>query len=86
MVNSNGTTALVWAAGAGHIEVARLLLEAGADEDMASTFGATALRCAAEEGHVAVARLLLEAGADKRKADNNAWRHSADSGSSIRPR
>ena len=42
----------------------RLLLEAGADKDAATTtYGATALMSAAEEGHLEVVRLLIEAGA-----------------------
>ena len=47
------------------LEVVRLLLEAGADKDAATTtYGATALMSAAEEGHLEVVRLLLEADKD----------------------
>ena len=49
----------------GHLEVVRLLLEAGADKDAATQPGATALMFVAKNGHLEVVRLLLEAGADK---------------------
>eukprot|EP00972_Heterocapsa_arctica_P035152 5175096-Heterocapsa_arctica.AAC.1 len=51
----------------GHLEVARLLCEAGADKDKARPHGATALYAASESGHLEVVRLLCEAGADKDK-------------------
>ena len=46
------------------MEVVRLLLEAGADKDLANTCRNTALRKASDKGHVEVVRLLLEAGAN----------------------
>ena len=58
--------ALLLAADEGHLEVVRLLLEAGADKEAATIDGATtALIVAAGSGHLEVVRLLLEAGADK---------------------
>ena len=61
--------ALLVAAREGHLEIVRLLLEAGADKDAATTTdGATALLLAAFQGHLEVVRLLLEAGADKDSA------------------
>ena len=52
------------AAQEGHVEVVRLLLEAGADCNKARTdTGATPLQVAVEKGHVNVVRLLKEAGA-----------------------
>ncbi|CAK8994200.1 unnamed protein product [Durusdinium trenchii] len=64
---------LVLAASCGHLEVVRLLLEAGADKDAADTDGSTALQFAAGKGHchLKVVRLLLEAGADKDAADTD---------------
>ena len=64
-------TALMIATQEGHLEVARLLCEAGADKDKADQHGATALMQASLLAHVEVARLLCEAGADKDKADQD---------------
>ena len=47
--------------GEGHVEVARLLLEAGAAVNQAPNHGVTPLLIACEKGHVECARLLLEA-------------------------
>ena len=58
-------TALHIAAREGHLEVVRLLLQAGADKDASNGDGLTALHFAARPGHSEVVRLLLEAGADK---------------------
>ncbi|CAE7366960.1 unnamed protein product [Symbiodinium natans] len=60
------------ASGGGHVEVVRLLVEAGADKDVPDVDGCTALSLAAAEvGCIEVVRLLVEAGADKDLADNN---------------
>ena len=48
-----------------------MLLEAGADKNLADNDGSTALMMAAVQGHATVLRLLLEAGADKNLADND---------------
>ena len=48
----------------GNLEIARLLLEAGANKDAHDRKGNTALTLAAENGHVEVTQLLLEAGAN----------------------
>ena len=56
------------AAEQGHLEVVRLLLEAGADKNAAKQYGTTALMLAAHNGHLEVVRVLLEAGADKNAA------------------
>ena len=55
-----GRTALMFAAAAGDIEMARLLLENGAPINHQTDIGTTALMYAAAEGHVEIARLLLE--------------------------
>ena len=68
-------TALMRAFGHGHAEIARLLLEAGADKDLADNSGETALMLSSVLGHAEIARLLLEAGAGKDLANNGA-RHS----------
>jgi ankyrin repeat protein len=49
----------------GHLEVARCLLDHGADKEKASKDGNTPLHDACREGHLDVARLLLDCGVDK---------------------
>ena len=59
-MNTFGATALMMACYHGHAEVARLLLEAGVDKDMANSRGTTALTLAARRGHMRITRLLSE--------------------------
>lgn len=59
-----GQTALMWAAAAGRLDVARLLINAGADVNVVDVEGATALMFASSNGHRTFAELLLERGAD----------------------
>jgi ankyrin repeat protein len=56
------TSALCAAAGDGRLEVARLLLDAGADPSLADSTGTTPLMNAAGDGHLEVLRLLLARG------------------------
>ena len=63
--DANSYSALMCAAYGGHEAVARLLLEASADNNMADNDGWTALLSASYGGHLGVARLLLASGADK---------------------
>jgi len=63
-----GRTALYFACENGHLEVARLLLDHGADTQQATKSGSTPLHSACEQGHEEVARLLLDRGANKEKA------------------
>jgi ankyrin repeat protein len=61
-------TALAMAAGRGHLEVVRLLLDRGADPDRRETFFRTsAFDQALENEHLEIARLLLERGVDQRE-------------------
>ena len=55
----------------GYADSAKLLLEAGADKDIADDEGMTPLHYAAFKGHFDCLRLLLEAGADKDRADED---------------
>lgn len=57
-------TALMWASEQGSLEIARLLLDEGADVDAVQTNGDTALILACHKGHLAVVRLLIENYAD----------------------
>ncbi|WP_419860357.1 ankyrin repeat domain-containing protein [Candidatus Palauibacter sp.] len=62
----DGMTALHWAARAANTDLARLLLEAGAEVDAATRIGAyTPLHLASEVGGSEVVGLLLEAGAEQ---------------------
>jgi len=64
LLKQSGRTPLHLAASRGHLDVARLLVESGADVDARSEFGYTPLHVAAMEGYLDVARLLVESGAD----------------------
>ena len=59
-----GTTALMYAAAASDLEMARLLLENGAPVNAQTDVGTTALMFAAAFGHVEMARFLVENDAD----------------------
>ena len=51
-------TVLMAASDHGHVEVVRILLEAGADENLVDIDGFTALILASEQGHGEVVRML----------------------------
>ena len=55
----NGWTAHMWASMEGHLAVARLLLQHGADVAQATNNGTTALALAEEYQHRAVQLLLI---------------------------
>ena len=61
---TDGTTALHWAAYRGQVETARLLLGAGADVEAANRYGVTPLALAAGRGSADIVEALLDAGAD----------------------
>ena len=64
-------SAVRMAAGNNRKSVAQMLLEAGADKDLANDDGFTAVFIAFEHGHLEVVRLLLESGADRDLARND---------------
>jgi ankyrin repeat protein len=61
---SDGTTALHWAAYHEDAESAALLIKAGANVNAANRYGVPPLALACTNGNAAVVKLLLEAGAD----------------------
>jgi len=68
--DKNGNTPLHLAAEHGFLDVARLLLEHGADVNAIGKSGWTPLHVAAVNGRMAIVRLLLEHGADVDVIDN----------------
>jgi len=58
--NEYGDTPLHYAAEHGHLDVALLLIERGADVNSRNNEGKTPLDVAREEGHVEVARVIEE--------------------------
>jgi hypothetical protein len=75
----NGSTPLHYAAANGHIEIARLLLQNGADVDVKNNNGYTPLHWAAEQDNVDILHFLVENGADLEAQSNSGRRalHSA---------
>ena len=53
-------TALHWAAESGHTDVVKLLLEAGADKDVATRYGRAALHFAADESHAVSSSVVVK--------------------------
>jgi len=67
--DSEGVTALIWAAYYGNTDVVRVLIEKGADINVSNSRKQTALHLAADKGHTNIARLLVEKGADVNAKD-----------------
>jgi len=64
-----GMTALLLASRDGHLDAATLLVEVGADVNLADPNGLTPLLMALTNGQIGVAKFLLEHGADRTRAD-----------------
>lgn len=62
--DEKGLTGLMWAAGYGQLNSARLLLKAGANKNYRGPEGQTPLHLAAAYGHHDLVKLLLNHGAD----------------------
>ncbi len=62
VTDSEGYTALIWAASEGHSELVRYLIEKNADVNIENMFGGTALYWAAINEHTIVAQQLLRTG------------------------
>ena len=68
--DSDGCTALWYAADKGYLAIVRCLVEQGADKEKANKHGQTPLHIASWQGHLKVVRYLLEQGANSDKATN----------------
>ena len=70
VTDKKGDTALIKAIREGHTEkIVSMLLESGANPNIAGEYGLTALMYAAGRGHTEIVRMLLEAGADPKITD-----------------
>ena len=58
--DSEGRTALMWAAERGHYDVAKAMIEHKVDVQAQDAHGATALHLAAYAGHAALCQLLIQ--------------------------
>lgn len=68
--HQSGFTPLHIACVYGHFELARLLIEAGAEIESKTKYGYTALHLAAQYGHKLIIELLLERGANPNALTN----------------
>lgn len=67
-VEVDGTTAMHWAAHRDTVDMARLLIAAGAEVNVKNRYGVAPLSLAAVNGNVEMVRLILQAGADPNTA------------------
>ncbi len=69
VTGDRGDTALIAAAGGGHIDIVKTLLAAGADVKKLNIEGRSALMAAALRGDEAIIKILLDSGADVKVKD-----------------
>lgn len=69
-INTNGLTSLIAACQTGKLWIVQLLLQHGADPNVANRLGVTPLRQAIIEGHAEIVQLLLEMGSDPNAPDS----------------
>ena len=70
-VGVKGTTALMFAAIAGHSQIVKALLDGGANPNQANTDGHTALIAAVVVGHSQIVKILLAGGANRNQANTD---------------
>jgi ankyrin repeat protein len=66
-------TPLHWATIWGRLEIARMLIDAGADVNVQDDRGMTPPHWAARYGRVEIVRMLIDAGANLNVKDNDGW-------------
>ena len=71
--DSDGWTALIWAARRGDVNAVDLLIKAGADVNKSNNFGASALLATMRSEDLKCARVLLRAGANSDATDNQGF-------------
>lgn len=71
--DGGGLTALVYAARAGSIEAARVLLEGGADVNQTTRYGWSPLLAATQNQNYQLAKFLIEHGANVNLANKGGW-------------
>ena len=71
--DKNGNTFLHKAVLEGHIDIVKLLLDAGADKDVKDWYGSTPLHMATQNHHTDIVNLLLDAGVDKEVKNRDGW-------------
>ena len=69
----DASTPLHLASARGHVDLARMLIDLGADVSAQTNDGWTALHLASENGHVDLARMLIECGADVSTHEKDGW-------------
>ena len=84
--DNDGHTALYWSAHNGHLNVAKLLVEQGADINAKDQRGHSALQIAARNGHMEVVKFLLEQDCLRHKvtSEHESERNYGSQGAGVR--